>query len=86
MKTTLIKLTTFLSLNLLLSGCISINLRQPLSPFPDAPESIEYTKDPVVRYNENGTYTVTDEMVKKTTLQHIYIKEIIIWKNKNNIQ
>lgn len=84
-KRILKKLTTFLSLNLLLSGCITINIRQPLSEFPIAPKEIEYTKDPVIKYNNDKTYIVTDEMVEKSTLQHLYLKEILKWKFENKI-
>jgi len=80
-----IKLTIFLSLNFLLSGCITINFRQPLTPFPQNPKNIEYTKDPIVKYNNDKTYMVTDEMVEKATLDHIYLKEILYWKKENKI-
>jgi hypothetical protein len=79
------RLTIFLSLSFL-TGCITINMRPELSRFPPSPKQIEYTKDPIIEYNENGTYLVTEEMVEKSTLQHLYLNAILDWKKENNIK
>lgn len=83
------KLTTlFVIVNaFLITGCISISFRQPPSRFPPAPKTIEYTKDPVLSFNEkNETYIITSEYMLNSLQNDIYLKNIKEWKEKNDIR
>lgn len=72
---------------LLTSGCITINLERSPSKFPPTPKLLDYTKDPVLAYSEaNDTYIITSEYMQNSLQNDIFLKQILEWKERNDIR
>ena len=79
------KLTRFLRANIvliLLSGCMNTS---QFTPFPVEPILATYTNGPVISCDEE-ICIVVDEMVENSMKEHIFIKAVLKWKDKNGIK
>ena len=76
-------LTAFFLISLF-SGCVSN--KDALTPFPKTPDFKIYSSSPVVRYKGSNEWIVSEELIENSLKQHIYIRFISEWKEKNGIR
>lgn len=71
---------------LLTVGCATFKPKGTLTPFPVEPNWKAYTSTPVSYDKTNKVYIITKEYMNNALLQGIYLDEIKIWKNENDIE
>lgn len=76
-----------LLLCLFLSSCslVKVDPENKLSPFPTKPEFTQFQGDPIVGKQDNN-FVVVPEFIKRTTEEHVYLKTVLEWKNRNGIK
>lgn len=71
---------------MLLAGCASTQSNAPkLTPFPPTPSFPVVGKDPVKSANDDGTYTVSKELVEWATKAKLWTPRVLQWKQENEI-
>lgn len=73
---------------LFVTGCCHLCPdKPPLTRFPIVPETVKYTQDPVLQYNEQDkTYVITSEYMLNSLQQNTFTEEILKWRRDNGIR
>jgi hypothetical protein len=77
--------TSIIVLLCLLTSCSTYT--NELTQFPSRATMVPYTKKPVQGYSSTSkTYSITDEYMKNSLMDHIYVEEVLKWKRDNGVR
>ena len=72
---------------LFIVGCCGPKSNVPLTAFPPRGTIVEYTKPPVVAYdNKTATYVITKEMMNNAVMNQLFVDEVLRWRRDNSIR
>lgn len=71
---------------LISTGCCTPDTRR-LTSFPPMGKTVEYTRDPVISYDQyTDTYKITKQLMHNVVQYKIYIDQVNNWKTKNGVE